>query len=327
MLERLSDARANGHDVVAVIRGSAINQDGASNGLTAPSGRSQQRVIRKALASGGIGADEVDAVEAHGTGTTLGDPIEAQALLAAYGQKREEPLYLGSVKSNIGHTQAAAGAAGLIKMIMAMRHAVLPKTLHVDAPSSNVDWSAGEVELLTEARPWERSTHPRRAGVSSFGVSGTNAHLIVEEAPGAEVEKSSSAVDSATPVVVTARTEAALRAQATRVADALAEDVTAADLGFSLATTRATLPERAAFIAADRDEAIAGLRAIADGTDPGFRQGRSRWRSCSPARAASASAWARSSTARYPVFAEALDAAIGRPGPAARHPARRRPLR
>ncbi|TDQ04403.1 pimaricinolide synthase PimS1 [Labedaea rhizosphaerae] len=310
VLERLSDARANGHDIVAIIRGSAINQDGASNGLTAPSGRSQQRVIRKALASGGIGADEVDAVEAHGTGTTLGDPIEAQALLAAYGQQRDEPLYLGSVKSNIGHTQAAAGAAGLIKMIMAMRHAVLPKTLHVDAPSSNVDWSAGEVELLTEARPWERSAHPRRAGVSSFGVSGTNAHLIVEEAPGAEVEEASNRVDSATPIVVSARTEAALRAQATRIADSLAEDATAVDLGYSLATTRATLTERATFIAATREEAVEGLRAIADGTiEPTARAGRLAF--LFTGQGSQRLAMGRELYARYPVFAKALDNAIG----------------
>ncbi|MER6356889.1 type I polyketide synthase [Streptomyces sp. NPDC001634] len=288
LLERLSDARRRGHTVLARVAGSGINQDGASNGLTAPSGPAQQRLIRQVLASAGLTTADVDAVEAHGTGTPLGDPIEAQALIATYGQNRERPLWLGSMKANIGHTQAASGVGGVIKMIMAMRHGVLPRTPHTDRPSPNVDWSAGAVELLRQDVAWTRGDRPRRAGVSSFGISGTNAHVIIEEPPrdGAETfGGSDNPVDAQTadgtrtgapplpgriPLPLSARSPEALRGQAARLHAFLAGEPVPRlhDVALSLATTRSALEHRAVLGVHDHDTALRALKALADGTEP-----------------------------------------------------------
>ncbi|MEV5879656.1 type I polyketide synthase [Streptomyces sp. NPDC052101] len=265
LLERLSDARRNGHPVLAVIRGSAVNQDGTSNGLTAPNGRAQQQVIRKALAAAGLEASDVDVVEAHGTGTTLGDPIEAHALQATYGASGR-PVWLGSVKSNIGHTQAAAGVAGVIKMVLAMNNGVVPRTLHADTPSRHVDWSTGSLRLVTDAVAWD-GDGPRRAGVSSFGISGTNAHLILEQASEAEEPVAGPRPDVlAWPL--SARSPQALREQASRLAVHVGTDpgTEPADLGFSLATSRTSFPERAVVVGRDTADLLAGLRAITEGT-------------------------------------------------------------
>ncbi|HEU5469695.1 MAG TPA: type I polyketide synthase [Actinophytocola sp.] len=275
LLERLSDARRAGHPVLAVLRGSAVNQDGASNGLTAPNGRAQEQVIRKALANAGVSAAEVDLVEAHGTGTVLGDPIEAGALLATYGQDRAagRPLWLGSLKSNLGHAMAAAGVGGVIKAVLALRNGYLPKTLHVRAPSTHVDWSSGAIELLVEGREWTRPDGPRRAAVSSFGVSGTNAHVILEEEPPREQAEErgadSGVVGGLVPWVVSAKSAKALELQAGKLRDFAAAEPGAdvADVGASLVSSRSRFAHRAVVLGRDRDELRSGLASLCDGAE------------------------------------------------------------
>ncbi|MFJ7196727.1 type I polyketide synthase, partial [Streptomyces sp. NPDC098926] len=326
MVERLSDARKNGHPVLAVIRGSAVNQDGASSGMTTPNGPSQQRVILAALENAGLTTNDVDAVEAHGTGTRLGDPIEAQALLATYGQGRPEgdPLWLGSLKSNLAHTQAAAGVGGVIKAVQAIRHGVLPKSLHSETRSPHVDWSAGAVELLTEAREWPVRERPRRMGVSSFGLSGTNAHVIVEQAPVVEepeeVVSAGVPVVPVVPVVLSGRGVGALRGQAARLlerVEAGGAGLSLVDVGFSSVVSRAVLEHRAVIAASDRDELVRGLAALAGGeTEPssvvsGVTGPVGGVAFAFTGQGAQRLGMGRGLYEAFPVFAEAFDAVVG----------------
>nr|WP_169515224.1 type I polyketide synthase [Amycolatopsis benzoatilytica] len=319
VLEKLSDARRNGHEVLALVRGSAVNSDGASNGFTAPNGRAQRRVIRQALAAAGLSPADIDVVEAHGTGTPLGDPIEARSLISVYGKNpdRAQPLLLGSVKSNFGHTQAAAGVAGVIKTVLALRHGRVPETLHAEPLSSHVDWAGSGVEVLAAAREWPENDRPRRAAVSAFGVSGTNAHAILEQAPAVEAEADDSSLPEVVSWLLSGKTEAALKDQARALLSKLDGEagLRPADVALSLATTRAAFEHRLAVTADDP----AGLHALlsdwADGAPaPGVVEGRvaGRAKLCAvfSGQGSQRARTGKELAEAFPVFADALDAVL-----------------
>ncbi|HWO18950.1 MAG TPA: SDR family NAD(P)-dependent oxidoreductase [Kofleriaceae bacterium] len=344
LLERLSDARRNGHRILAVVRGSAVNQDGRSQGLTAPNGLAQEEVIRQALEAARLGPGDIDTVEAHGTGTKLGDPIEANALLATYGKARPEdrPVWLGSLKSNIGHTQAAAGVGGVIKMVLSLQHGLLPRTLHAARPSPYIDWSSGAVRLLNEPAPWPANDRTRRAGVSSFGISGTNAHVILEEAPAATAADATDTMagsagasrqgSQSVPVLLSAKTEAALRGQAERLRAHLEAhpELELADVAYSLATTRAQLEHRAAVVVRDRSELLGALGALAESSAVGQRTSDGKLAVLFTGQGSQRAGMGRALYEAFPVFREALDAACAcfdAPGETDKVGELRRPLR